>query len=126
MNIVHIGKGTGHEEILHIAGLRADGHDVYVPGERTGEQLVRRIIDADQIHIWDATMVFELGMVYFYSVYALHHKLGWSIKVFCDPNPALPVFAQFESRPWPCETGTGACDVDVCMARGGCPPHDSC
>ena len=89
LKIVHIGKGTTPDEINHIIGLRSYGHSVYVPGNSTHEQLIRRIMDAG--------MVFELGMVYFYSVYALHHRLHWVVKWHCDGS-ALPVF-----MPPPCE-----------------------
>lgn len=125
MKIVHIGKGCVPEEINSIVFLREAGHEVYVPGHAvpgTHEQLVRRIIDADEIHIWDAAMVFELGMVYFFSVHALHYGLGWCIRVFCDPDPVLPIFQQQEpgldagERPIllpvfvpPCGSGLGPC-----------------
>ena len=42
---------------------------------------MRRICDADEIHIFDATREFELGMVCFFSVEALHHR---RIKIFDD------------------------------------------
>ncbi len=98
LKIVHIGRGTTPDEINHIIGLRSYGHDVYIPGDSTHEQLIRRIIDADEIHIFDAGMVFELGMVYFFSVHALHYRLSWVVKWYCDGS-ALPVFPpppQFE------------------------------
>lgn len=95
LNIVHIGKGTALAEIDHIVELRTAGHDVYVPGDSTYEQLVRRIIDADEIHIFDTGMVFELGMIYLFSVHAQHYGLGWVIKMFGDPNPADKFFTLF-------------------------------
>lgn len=119
MNIVHIGRGTTPEEIDHIMSLRDAGNDVYVPGDSTGEQLVRRIIGAQEIHVWNADMVFELGMVYFYSVHALHYGTAWAIKVFCDPgDPALPVFTQqpscvVQGRCNKCEHGCDKKDVTL-------------
>lgn len=98
MKIVHIGKAVSVQEHNHIISRREAGHEVYVPGDSTGEQLVRRIIDADEIHIWDASMVFELGMVYFYSVHATHYRLSWVIRIFCEPDPELPVFQQQFNR----------------------------
>lgn len=94
MRIVHIGKAVSVQEHNHIISRRDAGHEVYVPGDGTGEQLVRRIIEADEIHVWDASMVFELGMVYFYSVHATQYHLSWMIRVFCEPDPKLPVFQQ--------------------------------
>ncbi len=94
MNIVHIGRGTTVEEIEHITEQRDAGHDYFVPGDSTYEQLVRRIMDADEIHIWDITKEFELGMIYFFSVEALHHKLHWRIVIF-DKKEA-PYTAWFE------------------------------
>lgn len=81
MKIVFIGSDDTLEAIDHVIEHREAGHDVYVPGPG-GEQLVRRIIDADEIHIWDRDMEFELGMVYFFSVHALHYGLSWAIKMF--------------------------------------------
>ncbi len=96
MNIVHIGAGTSPEEIAHIVALLRAWHDVFVPGLGGGgyEQLVRRIIDADEIHVWDIGREFELGMVYFYSV----HKLHWRVKLFGDAliggrDSLTPLFA---------------------------------
>lgn len=82
MNIVHIGGCNTQAEIKHITELRDAGHDYYVPGDSTFEQTVRRIMDADEIHIWDINREFELGLVFFFSVHALHHKLHWRIKIF--------------------------------------------
>ena len=77
LKIVHIGKATAGTEVEHIKCQRDAGNEVYVyaPGQNTYEQLMRRIIDADEIHIFAADMPFELGMVYFFSLHALHHKL---------------------------------------------------
>lgn len=141
-NIVHIGKGTTPQEIDAIIALRDAGHDVYVPGDSTGEQLVRRIIYSDEVHIWDASMVFELGIVYFFSVHALHYRLSWLVKVFCDPgrgNTLLPLFTQSAAEPGldvgekpilldlvepepefvpPCHSGIGPCNE--CTKRELC------
>jgi len=94
LKIVHIGKATAGTEVEHIKYQRDAGNEVYVyaPGQNTYEQLMRRIIDADEIHIFAADMPFELGMVYFFSLHALHHKLNWSVRVFCNSNPTLRVF----------------------------------
>ncbi len=83
MNIVHIGTGT-KEEAHYILDLRRSGHKVFLPGLANREQLVRRIMDADEIHVWDITREFELGMIYFYSVHALHHSLSWTVRLFGD------------------------------------------
>lgn len=80
MKIVHIGAGTASEEKFAITALQMVGHEVFVAGKEY-EQLVHRIIDADEIHVWDIDREFELGMVYFYSV---HFKPGWVIKLFGD------------------------------------------
>ena len=88
LKIVHIGKATAGTEVEHIKCQRDAGNEVYVyaPGQNTYEQLMRRIFAAD--------MPFELGMVYFFSLHALHHKLNWKIRVFCNSNPTLRVFQQ--------------------------------
>ena len=84
MKIVHIGAGTTEAEIKHISTARIAGHDYFVPGDSTYEQTVRRIQDADEIHIWDMGREFELGMICFYSVHALHYKLRWRVRIFDD------------------------------------------
>lgn len=98
MNIVFIGEDDTLAAINHVIEHREAGHDVYVPGPGTGEQLVRRIIDADEIHIWDRDMEFELGMVYFFSVHALHYGLGWVIKMFNGVDTAGRLTALFTNQ----------------------------
>ncbi len=94
MKIVFIGSDDTLEAIEHIIKHREAGDDVFVPGDSTGEQLVRRIMDADEIHIWDITDEFKLGMVYFFAQHALHHKLRWAIKLFGDFGKLTPLFAE--------------------------------
>lgn len=97
MKIVHIGAGTTLAEIKHIAEQREAGHDYFVPGDNTYEQTVRRIMDADEIHVFDITREFELGLVYFFSVEALHHKLHWRIRLFDDADgPCLELFHKMQ------------------------------
>lgn len=115
MNIVHIGAGTTLAEIEHIAGYRDAGHDYYVPGDSTHEQLVRRIPGADEIHVWDISREFELGMVYFFLVHALHYKLNQRVRLFGDAlaggrDSLTPLFAEQHKE---CET----CDGDGHVAR---------
>jgi hypothetical protein len=85
--IVFVGCGGFGAGVKHIAKLRKAGDDVYIADSSCGEQMVRRIIDADEVHLFevDRDDAFELGMVYFFTVHALHYKLHWKIKVFnCD------------------------------------------
>ena len=107
MNIVHIGAGTTRSEIEHITEMRDAGHDYFVPGDSTCEQTVRRIMDADEIHIWDLTREFELGMVYFFSVHALHHKLNWCIKLFGDGRDGGNLSTVFRNAAGTCLTCGG-------------------
>lgn len=101
MNIVHIGAGTTLAEIKHITALRDAGHDYFVPGDSTHEQTVRRIINADEIHIWDISREFELGLVYFHSVGALHYNLNWRVRLFCagGRDSLTPLFAGIAAMP---------------------------
>lgn len=80
--IVFVGDSMTPEAVKHIHDLAND--EVYVAEINFGPQLVRRIIDADEIHLFHVNRddEFELGMIYFFSVHALHYRLGWKIKVF--------------------------------------------
>ena len=82
--IVFIGDAETPDAQEHIDACRKAGDDLFVADIVLGEQLVRRIIDADEIHLWhvDEQEAFELGMVYFYGVHAVHYKLHWKIMVF--------------------------------------------
>ena len=101
MKIVFIGDTVTTAADEHIAKCCKQGHEVYVPIVNAGEQLVRRIIDADEIHLFHVTPddAFELGMVFFFTVHALHYRLHWEVKVFGGNEDQLRMFTQHEPDP---------------------------
>ena len=98
--IVFIGCHETPQADEHIQAIRKAGDDLYVAGDGIdcGEPLVRRIIDADEVHLYevDRDDAFVLGMVYFFAVHALHYKLHWKIKVFNCCAEVVERFMQHE------------------------------
>ena len=102
--IVFIGNTETTDALNHIIKHREAGDEVYLAEPECGEQMVRRIIDADEVHLFHATAEdsFELGMVYFFGVHALHYKLHWTLKIFGgEAEGHLRMFNEIHARPEP-------------------------
>jgi len=112
MNIVFIGDAETTAAVEHIGKHRESGDEVYVGEVECGEQMVRRIIDADEVHLFHVTPddSFELGMVYFFSIHARHYKLHWMIKIFGFDGDMLRMFAQGEGPE--AESGPKLMDIE--------------
>jgi hypothetical protein len=100
LKIVFIGCSETPQADQHILKHREAGDVVCVADPAHGEQMVRRIIDADEVHLFevDRDDAFELGMVYFFAVHALHYKLHWKIKVFNCCAEVVERFIQHEPK----------------------------
>jgi hypothetical protein len=100
-NILFIGDHELPGAVKHIDALHVAGDIVHVADIDHGEQLVRRIIDADEIHLWHTTVddEFALGMVYFFSIHARHYNLHWTVKVFGGMDRYERMFEVFVPAP---------------------------